>query len=1715
MTEAQVTPSTPISSLADPEAILAAEREEKFRRVLEASPDGFSLLHCVRDPSGAIVDFVIEYANPVAAYHINRTPEELVGQGFLQIFPDCRTNGIFDRYRVVVQTGISTTFETFYDASNVRGWFRNVVVKLDDGIAISFSDITDRKQAELALQQQEQHFRIALQTAKLGSWEHDLITGSLTCSAQCKANFGLPPEAEFNHETLFAALHPDDRPLVQTMLQRAIAEQTDYEVEERCYHPDGSLHWLTVRGQLVYDSQGQPLRMVGVTLDITERKQYEESLQRSNQRLSKVLESITDAFVAFDRNWRYTYVNQEAARLLGRSVQELLGQCWQEVFPEVAYQPSVIVQQFERAMVEQSTIRFEAFSHTTHSWLDVSLFPSPDGLAMYFRDISERKRAEQRRDIQSAIAQTLAEATTITEAAPAILQALCENLDWQVGVLWGVDTHQSTLRYINCWQTPHLDIEEFISTNGETCFAPGTGLPGRVWVDRQPLWVSRLAQDNNFLRAALANRVGLQSAFGFPIHLGDTVLGVMECFSQRVQAPDPDLLQMMAAIGSQIGQFMERKRAETALQQREAELRLITNAVPVLIAFIDAEQRYRFSNQKYEEWFGRPEQEIQGQYLWEFLGPATYETIRPYVEQVLAGEEVSFERKIAFQAGSTRDVLINYVPRCNSQGQVEGFVALVSDITARKQSEEILRQSEERLRIAQQAANAGVWDWDISQNQVTWSEEYYRLYGLDAATTLPSYENWLNSVVEQDRERVDRAATKALQHQIDLNVEFRILHPMRGERWLTAIGQTLLDQNHQPQRMTGIALDITQRKQAEKALQRYQLLSEYSRDIVLYLSQTGQILEANQAAVQTYGYSRSELLSLTIADLRSPETLALLSQQMAQASQSGILFETLHQRKDGSQFPVEVSSQSAMIDGESVVLSIIRDITERKQADLERENLLGREQRARKTAEAAEQRAQFLAEASKILTSSLDFECTLKSVAQAIVPTLADWCAVDILKQDGTLERLATTHIDPEKVRWGLELHHRYPPDLNAPYGLAHVLRTGQSEYYPTITDEQLVAAARDPEHLKILREIGFSSAMLVPLHTRGQTLGAISLIAAESGHSYSLEDLFLAEELAHRAAIALDHAHLYWKAQKARQAAESAADRTARLQTVTAALSESLTAEQVAEVIVGQSMATLEAAAALVVLVSDDRTELEIIKSLGYETDLVESWRRFSINTDVPLAQAIRTGEPVWVETLLERIARYPHLSEIYNRYNFKSWIAIPLVVEGQSVGGMLLSFNELKQLTSDDREFMLALSRQCAQAIFRAKLYEAERLARAEAEQANRIKDEFLAVLSHELRSPLNPILGWSRLLQTRSFDQQGTQKALETIERNARLQTQLIDDLLDVSRILQGKMVLDVCAINLVPVIEAALETVRLSAEAKGIEIKKTIANPPGLISGDAGRLQQIVWNLLSNAVKFTPRGGRVEINLSLVRDDLPCVPEPEPEVSPRQADYAQITVKDTGKGITPEFLPHVFDYFRQEDGTITRKFGGLGLGLAIVRYLTELHGGTVRAESPGEGQGATFTVRLPLQAQEKSIEQETGSHPRPLTPLTAHPLMGLRILGVDDEMDMRDLLFTILQQAGVTVLVVASAMEALEALNSFKPDILISDIGMPQVDGYQLIRQIRRFPPHRGGQIPAIALTAYAGAGNQQKALAAGFHCHLAKPIEPEELLQAIVALVQTN
>ncbi len=456
-------------------------------------------------------------------------------------------------------------------------------------------------------------------------------------------------------------------------------------------------------------------------------------------------------------------------------------------------------------------------------------------------------------------------------------------------------------------------------------------------------------------------------------------------------------------------------------------------------------------------------------------------------------------------------------------------------------------------------------------------------------------------------------------------------------------------------------------------------------------------------------------------------------------------------------------------------------------------------------------------------------------------------------------------------------------------------------------------------------------------------------------------------------------------------------------------------------------------------------------------------------------------------------RIFYQTHVFPLLRLHKVVEEVYLPLRVRGGADIPMLINATRHEREGELVNDCVLVPMRQRAR-------YEDEILqAKKVAEEASRLKDEFLATVSHELRTPLTAILGWVHLLQNRQHDPQRVAHAAEVIERNAHAQAQLIEDLLDVSRVILGKMRLDVQPLDVVPLIEAAIESVSPAATAKGVRIQKTLDSGAGQISGDGARLQQVVWNLLANAVKFTPKGGRVQVRLERINS------------------HVEIVVSDSGQGISPEFLPYVFDRFRQADQTFQRQQGGLGLGLSIVRHLVEQHGGEVSVHSPGEGQGTTFRVKLPLRIVHQDAVESQRVHPRASAQkapiVVTERLNGLRILVVDDEEDACELLRAILSQYGAHVVTAVSAQAARECIAQRRPDVIVSDIGMPGEDGYALVRQLRTQPEEAGGRVPAIALSAYARAEDRVLALQAGFQTHLAKPIEPAELIALVASLAR--
>jgi PAS domain S-box-containing protein len=683
-------------------------------------------------------------------------------------------------------------------------------------------------------------------------------------------------------------------------------------------------------------------------------------------------------------------------------------------------------------------------------------------------------------------------------------------------------------------------------------------------------------------------------------------------------------------------------------------------------------------------------------------------------------------------------------------------------------------------------------------------------------------------------------------------------------------------------------------------------------DAVIATDPGGRVTFMNGVAEELTGFGETEARGRPLQEvfqIFSEQTRAPLENPVAKVLREGTVVglanHTLLRSKGGREIAIDdsgapIRSESGQLFG---VVLVFRDVT--------RENA----ERARR---------EFLSKAGEALVASLDYQVTLANVARLAVPTIADWCGVDILEPGASKPyQAAVAHADPSKLEFARSIGEKYPSDPNARTGSPEVIRSGKSELYTEIPQALLEAAAKDAEHLRLIRELKLESAMVVPLRGRNRILGAMSFVYAESGRRYTAEDLAFGEDFARRAALAIEN-----------------------------------------------SMA--------------------------------------------------------------------------------------------------------LKQVED-------------------ARAHE-HRL-RAEAEVASRAKDEFLAVVSHELRTPLNAVLGWAVTLRRKTLVPE-TDRGLAIIERNARTQAKLIEDVLDVSRIISGKLSLNLGPTSVADAVTNSIETIAPAAAAKSIVVSCTLDEEPLVITADADRVQQVVWNLLSNAVKFTPKGGSIAIDAQRVGSNI------------------SIRVSDSGEGIHAEALPFIFDLFHQADASTTRRHGGLGLGLAIVRQLVTAHGGSVRAQSDGAGKGAVFVVELPARSAIPAVERaprlaSAAEH----APEGVEPprLDGLRLLIVDDEADALSLVTEVLRECGAEVHSASSVSEALEKFETIRPDVLVSDIGMPHEDGYSLIRRIRMLPVERGGRTPSVALTAYAREEDAQRAFAAGYQKHVVKPVEPELLVSVVANL----
>ncbi|HEV7902610.1 MAG TPA: PAS domain S-box protein [Pyrinomonadaceae bacterium] len=838
-----------------------------------------------------------------------------------------------------------------------------------------------------------------------------------------------------------------------------------------------------------------------------------------------------------------------------------------------------------------------------------------------------------------------------------------------------------------------------------------------------------------------------------------------------------------------------------------------------------------------------------------------------------------------------------------------------------------------------------------------------------------------------------------------------------------------------------IARDITERKRAETQRLQVAAIVENSDDAIISKNLDGVILSWNQGAERLYGYTAAEAVGQPVTMLipeGMPDEEPRILEQIRRGNRVDH-YETVRVRKDGTHIDVSLTvSPLKNADGRIFGASkIARDITMRKNAEETRRLLSA------------------IVETSDDAIMSADMELKL-TAWNAGAEKMFGYTAEEVLGKEVTI--LA-------------------PPD-----------RVGETKsLFESFTHEPV------PQHYETIRRAKDGrlvevSMTLSPITGEGNQLRGISAVARDISASKRAE------------ATLREQSEIIETVNRVGQTLAGELDQHKLVQAVTDAATE----------ITGAHFGSF------FYNVLDERGASFMLYTLSGVPR--EAFAHFPMPRATDLFGPTFRGEGTILINDVKLDPRYgknsPYFGMPEGHLPVVSYLAVPVVSRsGEVYGGLFFGDPKVGVFTERAARIVEGLAAQAAVAMDNARLFDAAQRARAEAEQvaeekqrlyieaqeSSRLKDEFLATVSHELRTPLTAILGWAHMLRTGQFNDESAMKAFETIERNARAQAQLIDDLLDVSRIITGKLRIDVRPIDPNSFIEAAIESVRPAAEAKGVRVQKIVDTGIVTVSGDPVRLQQVVWNLLSNAIKFTPRGGRVQVRLERINSHI------------------EIGVSDSGAGISQEFLPYVFDRFRQADQRTTRQHGGLGLGLAIVRHLVELHGGTVRAESAGKDEGATFTVLLPVAPVYQSAGQEARVHPAARDTLPSYEcpdrLDGLSILVVDDEPDTRDLLKVGLGQCGAEVTVVASASEALEAMSVAVPNLLISDIGMPEQDGYELIRRVRELSAEGGGKVPAIALTAYARVEDRMHALRAGYQMHVPKPVELAELVAVAASLVQ--
>ncbi|MGE0130785.1 MAG: PAS domain-containing protein [Blastocatellales bacterium] len=1676
------------------------------------------------------------------------------------VHPDDRRRFLKTRKRALAgEEPYDLELRTLRSDGGVRwGLVRGMVHRDDQGQPVRVvgvdMDITERKQAEKKLRESRERLDLAIEAAGMFVWETDIASGRVIWSDGGERMMGMEPGSfGGTYDAFLAFVHPDDRELVLKARKRALDGEAPYDLEFRTLRPDGGVRWGIARGVVHRDERGRPIRMVGVCIDITERKQTEEALQRANRRFQMALGAFEGYVYEYNVREGVSERSEGFAKLVGFELEEAEPQAdwwFDRIHPEDRDQ---FMSKVEKMLAGKSTET--AYSteyrvrHKDGHYIDVLdhnlIIRDAEGLPTQVVgvviNITERKRAEE------ALRENEEHLRLAMEAANA------GSFDWDIAS--GIVTRSPQ----------HYRILGLEAGNIEQ----GDGQDARTWRDH--VYPEDLDWVESDLAKTLAERRDLNVEYRVVRSDGAIrwVDSIGHTFYNEAGTPER-MLGLMIDV-------TERKHAEERMRESEERLRLALQGAQAGVWDVRFDPHCSYWSEEYRALYGFSSSEEATHEKWaSHIHPDDLRRVEESNNALLKSDhdELRQEYRIVHPEHGVRWVLDFVRVRRDATGRAVSYGGINLDVTERKRAEEALRESEERLRRQNaeleniyQAAPIGLSLIDRDFRILRINETLAEIEGVTVGQSLGRTVREALPAFADRLEPILKRVIKTGRPTMNLDIHGVTSSEPGIERDWLASYYPVKDADGSVQGVGSVVLEITELKRAEAAVRESEerlRLAAQAASFGLYNTdlQTGENYWSPELNL-IFGLSNDTVVPVDKwAELIYPDDRekAMRAVEVSFDPRGNGDFESEHRalRPDGSVRWVLARGRT-LFTGKGRKRKAVRtmgvafDITERKEAE---ERL-----------HASEELFRTIFDLSGIGILQVEPSTGLFLRANHEFCNWIGYSEAELLKMSfGQI-----THSGDRKVKLG---------------GAGRFLR-GEAAEYST--------------EMRCVRKDGgvvwglVTSRML--RDPEGRPLRTVTAVQDITERKRFEEALMTSEER---------YRNLIETANEGIWLVDSEASTlyvNERMANLLGYDAEEITGRKVPEFCFEQDMSKVvervngnlrgdyqeydcrfrrEGGGELHMLASTSPvydTQGGIVGAMGMFTDITErkraeealreSEQRLKLSLTAGRAGTwewrIKDDKLIWSEEYYDLLGMRPGDMES-TLENFL------LCIHPEDRDRMLAEMSEVlqerkdaehefrfirpdggvrwaqskAQLTLDETgepEKMVGITidittRVQAQMELEESLRK-EQEARAHAEAANRSKDEFVAMVSHELRSPLNAMLGWSKILKKGGVDAKTQAHAVEVIERSARNQQTLIEDLLDIARIAGGKLRLETRPVNLARVVETAADVVRPAVTAREIDLRLSIKSADE-VTGDSDRLQQVVWNLLSNAVKFTPHGGRVEVVLE------------------RIGPWAQITVTDTGRGIKAEDLPFIFDRFRQADSLGARRSAGLGLGLALVKNLVELHGGQVSAESVGEGQGASFTVKLPVRAVRGEAalvrdgetgrqgdkgtkgqgdkwtrgqvdkgtrcpgvqENERPGENAPLSPTLPFsssplPLKGVWALIVDDEADARELVATLLSQYGARVTAASCAAEAFDKLcegeAGNRPDVLVSDISMPDEDGYMLIERVRQLAPEEGGKIPAIALTAFERPSDRIKALASGFSMHVPKPVEPEELAMVIANL----